>query len=570
MSKLVINTKEKNVKHSNSYNVDSIYKEIASGITGVVVFILLALFPLYTRRAYFDILTARYGAYRIIVIVHLILLFILSIIYLINVNSNTDIKGGALNRLSEAIMPKNIGKYITLTDVFFVIMIIGCCISTMYAKRYSGEAFYGNAGRYQGLECWLLYFVSYIMISRTFEYKKWYLDFALICGFIVSVWGITDFFQLNIFNFFDGVQEHQKFQFASTVGNLNTFTNYTAMVFALGAGLFMVEKNTLKSIFYAVMTLGCSLGSVFGLSDNTILSYAGFFIFAPFFLIKDRRSVVRFFYVASIFFFGIFAMYVACTYTTGYNTMTSIFKTLSNIEIMRYAFIPFLFVGIFLNIFWNAKNNNSLNNGNTLSIDMPVSKYVVRLWGIFVLILIAVTVLIVLDVNVFKKHDEFWQKTTFYRELLFNDDWGTHRGHNWRIAFTNFIERFDWMRRIFGYGPDTYLIVTERSFYEEMVNRYREIYDSAHNEYINYLICEGVIGLISYLGIFISALVYAYKIRKENNASNILALVVISYMTQAIINIAIPITTPVFFVSMYIIVNIYLKSEERKKYIGTL
>ena len=161
---------------------------------------------------------------------------------------------------------------------------------------------------------------------------------------------------------------------------------------------------------------------------------------------------------------------------------------------------------------------------------------------------------ILLDMNVFKQHVDLWKNIPSSHQLVFNDNWGTHRGHNWRIAFTNFTQNFSWFQRLFGYGPDTYLVVSERTFYEEMVTRYNEVYDSAHNEYINYLICEGLIGLIAYLGIFISGLKLGAKYIKNNIYVTAAIMAVITYLVQAIVNIAIPITTPVFFALLYMCV----------------
>ena len=138
--------------------------------------------------------------------------------------------------------------------------------------------------------------------------------------------------------------------------------------------------------------------------------------------------------------------------------------------------------------------------------------------------------------------------------MIFNDDWGTHRGHNWRIAMTNYIKNFNVFKKLFGYGPDTYLIITERSFYQDMIEKYGEIYDSAHNEYLNYLLCEGILGLVSYLGTFISALWISFKDAKKNPLVLAAFMAVLSYMVQAVVNIAIPISTPIFFTFMYMLV----------------
>ncbi len=81
--------------------------------------------------------------------------------------------------------------------------------------------------------------------------------------------------------------------------------------------------------------------------------------------------------------------------------------------------------------------------------------------------------------------------------LLIDDEWGTHRGYIWRIGIECYM-KYSPLRKMFGSGPDTFGIVTQ-SYYREMIERYYEIFDSAHNEYLQYLITIGIVGLFSYL-----------------------------------------------------------------------
>ena len=46
--------------------------------------------------------------------------------------------------------------------------------------RDAYESFFGNAGRYQGLECWIIYFITYIAVTRTFKFKSFYLDYQMV------------------------------------------------------------------------------------------------------------------------------------------------------------------------------------------------------------------------------------------------------------------------------------------------------------------------------------------------------------------------------------------------------
>ena len=551
-TKVYVNTKKRT-------NLSEIFKNIASGITGVYVFVILTLFPLYTHDMYFDILGARYAFFYNFTLWYLCLLLIfLGISYLI-----IDYKEGynspnAVEKFISAFSFKNIKRHIRITDIFFGLLIISMIISTVGSNEVMEAAFFGHQGRYQGLECWFVYFFAYIAITRTFKFKIMYLDFAIIAGCFACMWGTVDFFYVDPFRFFVNVSSSQQNMFASSIGNLNTYTNYTIMIFALAGGLFLIEKKFIKSIFYGIAAIISCTGSLYGLADNIVLGFFGFFLFAPFFAIKNRRNLLRYLILIDILLFSLYLFGIG--FILPHNAWQGSFAQdlLNKNIIFRYLYIPFKILIIIISlILYRIKPNYTLDINNKLNpFDSILPKWVLLTYIALVIISFTLVAYILLDVNVFKTNVAFWRSIfPSSNQLVFNDDWGTHRGHNWRIAFTNFTQNFSWFQRLFGFGPDTYQIVSRRTFQEEMVSRYGEVYDSAHNEYINYLICEGLIGLFSYLGILITSIKNGINKIKNNPYLIAPVLAVLAYSIQAVVNIAIPITTPVFFVLMYMCVS---------------
>lgn len=539
-------------KVKNHQSLGEIFRNIGNGVTGVFVFIILVIFPLYTHDKYFDILGARYTFFKCWAIILCSILIFLGLLYLLLDFQNAASSPTAIRRFFDSFKPKNIKKHIVITDVFFVIMIISMIISTANTK-YREEALFGTAGRYQGLECWVIYLLTYFAITRTFKFNIIYLDCAILAGLFASIWGILDFFWLNPFGFFDNVTSTQQSMFASSIGNLNTYTNYTIMIFALSATLFIIEKKLWKTIFYFIAALISCAGTVYGFADNAVLGFFAVFVALPFFVFKTRKMFLR--YLLSIDTLLITLFLFMLSLNLPHNVgQTSFFQNLIRVQIFAYLFIPWtIIVAVLYFCLFKAKPNYGNEIGVNLNpLDSILPKKILYIYITVLCVGLVAVTYILIDMNVLKQHIDIWSKLPSSSQLVFNDDWGTHRGHNWRIAFTNFTQNFSTFQRLFGYGPDTYLIVSERTFYEEMVNRYGEVYDSAHNEYINYLICEGIIGLTCYLGIFISGVVIAIKNIKNNKFLTATVVAVIAYLFQATVNIAIPITTPVFFTLMYI------------------
>ena len=552
-----------NIKYQKRQTASETVLDIIRGTASVIVFALLVFFPLYTHDMYFDILAARYVCFKVIVLIHLALTIIFSLVYLRLYSKETG--NSALGLVINKFKPENILKTIKITDIFFIIIILSMSISWFGAGKYQHEAWSGESGRLQGVECWLLYFTSYILISRTFKPTSKTLtrimDLTLAAGAFACVWGIMDYFYMDPFGFLANVGGIQKVQFVSSIGNLNTYTNYTAMIMALAGTMFVAEKNILKTIYYAICFHISMLGSMAGLSDNTTLSIMILFLTLPFWCFRTRRGFARM--VALSFFFVldayIFAIWVRSPIPQSW--AGSFFKTLAT-SAFDYIVIGVVFFAIatvvtyFLMYKFAPKTVENASDKPfkrfTDSLDLLMPTKLALIWIIVVAAFFVIVGFAIFDINNAGLLRELWEKLGLWNTLRISDDWGTHRGHNWRIAMENF-HKFDLFKKLFGFGNETYLVISERYAYEEMVTRYGEVYDSAHNEYIQYLVCCGLVGLISYLGIFISIIVRGFKRCTKSPAAMACLFAVISYLFQATVNIAIPITTPVFFTLAYIV-----------------
>ena len=158
------------------------------------------------------------------------------------------------------------------------------------------------------------------------------------------------------------------------------------------------------------------------------------------------------------------------------------------------------------------------------------------------MILIAAAVVAVfIDANFLGHGDRYGALANF---LVFDDDWGTQRGFVWRITFEDYLNKFTPWQRVFGYGPDTFGIITTTFNKMEMHYATGQIYDSAHNAYIHYFATIGPIGLAGYLVFIIGTLRVMAKNWKAQPCLLGLYGAVLTYSAQALVNIDLPIATP--------------------------
>lgn len=135
---------------------------------------------------------------------------------------------------------------------------------------------------------------------------------------------------------------------------------------------------------------------------------------------------------------------------------------------------------------------------------------------------------------------------TAYREaggiagkyLVIDSDWGSDRGKIWAHVFNMFRE-FTPLRKLIGGGSGCIAV------YDKNLRIFPDaILDSAHNEYLNILVNSGILGLTACLGFLISCILDALE--SQNAYKYALLLGMLSYMAQAAVNIAQPMTTPLF------------------------
>jgi len=166
-------------------------------------------------------------------------------------------------------------------------------------------------------------------------------------------------------------------------------------------------------------------------------------------------------------------------------------------------------------------------------------------WKLGVILIAACLIAGIVGVEVLGRQDPETENTNFIYELRevlhgnIQDEFGTYRAYIWRNAFEVFPEY-----PIIGSGPDTFFY----AFPEDAHRIVDEDYENAHNEYIQRLICQGILGLILYLvflgGILLKSIPKAFK-----NPLVMAALAAfVAYLAQAFFNISVVIASQMMWV----------------------
>ena len=122
-----------------------------------------------------------------------------------------------------------------------------------------------------------------------------------------------------------------------------------------------------------------------------------------------------------------------------------------------------------------------------------------------------------------------YQNTHQY--LLFDYHWGSNRGSTWIICWQAFMD-LPWYQKLFGVGPDSlsqYLYSVP-----EIEGILRHLWGNvnltnAHNEYLNSLLCYGIVGVVSWMAVLLGGIKYFYDKAKENSFMIAFALCIVGY-----------------------------------------
>ena len=505
------------------------WNKASSRLAAVLAVLIMVGLPLVFQDYYFNILQVKYWYYCGVVIAAAVIYVIMAVIFW-----NRDRKwcdGALLKGLKSNLSLKSL----TVAEWAMLAFLLASAISTLQSE-YVYESFWGNEGRFVGLFMIMLYTISFFIIARKLEFKKWYLDVFLGTGMIVCLIGILHYFEFDPIGFKNDLNYLDYVDFTSTIGNINTYTSYLALVVGVSTVLFTVEKEAKRKVWYTVCVVVSLFALITGISDNAYLTLLALLGLLPFVLFNSVRGVRNYVVILAIVcteFIGIgFTVDKFPEHVLAINGLFNVITDFKGLPVITVV-LWILGIGLYFaerNVLKNAKESN-------------LGRWI---WLAVVIVVFSGLGKVLYDVNIAGNVEKYGSLRKY---LLFNDDWGTHRGYIWHLAI-RIYQKFPILHKLFGYGPDTFGIITVQGYFDEMVGRYNEKFDSVHNEYLQYFVTIGPIGVLSYVGILICACIEMNR-RKEKSPYVLgCFFAVLCYAVQATVNLCVPIVAPIMWMLM--------------------
>lgn len=506
---------------------------VISSVISIYVFFMFLVFPLIYDNYYFNILETKTTFYSTITGLLLVSLVLLALIFIF-IDFN-EYKGRYTAEFLRKLSPKHWKQTFTLADAAVLAYVLVCVVSTLRSD-YPMDAFLGTKGRYTGLRLNLLYVGMYFAVSRFWNLKSWCLETFLFSGVLVCLLGITDYFQMDILKFRVNISAGHTNIFASTIGNINTYTAFVGLVMGFAAAMFATSEKRGKTVWYYVCMVIAFMALITGRSDNAYLALGAMFALLPLYIFRDARGIIRYFtMVASSFTVVYVIALINQCFADRVVGMDGLFEVLGGFSAL--IVIVLLSWLVAAGLFFAGRGDKIAK--------LVDNKIPVWIWRILLLAVFLAVCGMIYDVNALG-HVKRYGGIGDY--LLFNDSWGTNRGYIWRKSLEVF-SGFSFEQKCIGYGPDTFGIIS-RSFYSEMKAATGQDFDSVHNEYLQFLVTVGLLGLISYLTFIVSLCVKLFRSAPKNPYVIGVFCAAACYFFQAAVNINLPVVTPMLWLLM--------------------
>lgn len=460
------------------------------GVYGFL-FVFVVLYVFYAPQGYIQIATNKYRFFRKMAIVTGgVMVPLVTLQYLFSQSGKKQGK-----------------RQVSLTDIFVLLFVLINCISFLFTE-YREEAVWGTSGWYMGLAMMLSFAGIYFLLSRFYDGKIDLMTPFLGVTSVVFLWGL-----LNRFSVYPVDMQYVDPSFISSIGNINWFSGYWSVFFAVGVVLYIVgERGPLRVACALAGTLALAVGVAQG-SDSAYVSMGVVFYFL--FLIAFRKTV----YMKRLLDMGIFycvscqVMRVAASFGpevpgpveegawAGLNLVTPVLE-----QMLGNPTLAALVLLVLLRLLLEWGDRNFAGSGSPRKEEQFIRKF---LWFKYTVVgvtaVAAVVYLVLLIVNT--RTPGILGPLSKYPVLLFDGNWGSNRGATWRDGLLIF-QSLPWRERLFGVGPDCFSIYAYSV--PELAVRLTEEWPgsrltNAHNECLTFLVDLGIFGMLTFIGIFFTS-----------------------------------------------------------------
>ena len=397
---------------------------------------------------------------------------------------------------------------------WLMIAYVGWAAISSFVSPYRQDTWLGQ-GRYEGLLTIILYCLIFVLLSFWGEYTNLY---AYAMGIMAAAIALLSFLQMCGIDFLtpEGYTVWDT-KFFATIGNIDCVSGIGAIVIPALFCAFVLLNSAWRYICLSGFALYFYLQLFVDVDSGKMGLLLAFVVVLPFLLDRWKRMMRT-----AVGFGTLLLVYAAeKLLPITQKGIALVFTKKAAIALILGAILVVL--GIVF-----EKEERSLRWSE---------KQMRRLVWIVLLILLAAAVILVYT---YQGNSRLLLEIQQVLHGELADNAGNRRGIVWKLS-VQFIKEMP----IFGSGPDTYLA---RSYPYYQSGQLIEVYDFAHNDFLQVGVCLGLGGLLIYVAWIISMAIRLLKKARTNPLLLIFGSAMVGYIGHVFFSFSIALVTPLFWV----------------------
>ncbi len=432
-----------------------------------------------------------------------------------------------------------IGRLSALDYAVLAYGLIG--LISMLASQEPSLSFSGGESRSEGYRAMLLYCFAYFAMSRFYAHRPHVFPLFAACASAVALIGVLQFYGYDWFFLTASAapvaQPYGAGIFQTTFGNVNILSSFLCITIPMFAVLYIRTESKLQ-YFYLAASLLCWYQLLMGRADSGFIALGAAFVLLLPFILTDARSLMKLlFYMAGAALLAFVFSQIAAD-KVGEN-IDGVSRAIFGLGFKLLIAALALFAAAAFVYFFIIKRNRRLDKLRKAAVIVTICCIAaVLLFGFF---------------YPAAEDDGFIYEYTQAIRGNLSDRFGSWRGFVWTRSAALYAMQPP-LKKIIGVGPGMFAVTFTPVFGEESVAITSVLYDRVHNEYLQTLITMGILGLLAYLAILISALARA---RKHSNNPTVLALgsAVLCFYLQLFFNFSVMIVAPFLWIFLGMLAN---------------
>ncbi len=471
-------------------------------LVSMYLFLMFIIYPLYYENKYYNMGEAKWHFFRFwtygvfkgdpeaLIVPITPLIFLAGFLWY----QYTLYKEGLLKKSWN---PRNM----SVVDLFVLIYAVAVIISALLAQDKS-KVIWGYKGWFMGLAAQMAFVLIYYFVSRFWRWDEVMLILYLAASSIVYIFGICNRFLIDPLQMYVGLDAYYIPQFLSTLGQATWYSSFVCSVFPIGMFAYWHYDNRIVRILSGIYVALGFMTMITQDSDSAFFAFLAMFSALFFFSFDSMKHIKRF---VEILIIGFASWKVIGLLQLAFPEQAVEIGAL--MTFVSQSPLTWVLVVIPAAIYYFLLRFEKKEAGVGMEVDVSKFRIVRTLYFALLIAGLAAAVLYI-ALNTMGVLPESLSSTNNY--LLFDDRWGSNRGSSWMISVSSFLKvmKDDPLTAIFGIGPDSFYNLVYRYHSADLIAKWGEntTLTCAHNEWMTAIINIGIVGGLSYLGIFLSSI----------------------------------------------------------------